>query len=417
MLISEHADPLARPGSKEVGGQNVYVFNLARELAAIGWKVDVYTRWDSSSKKRTEVVQKGVRVIRVKAGPRKYIVRDTLFGHLDDFTADIISFTTKNRLEYDAIHTHYWMSGVVGLALKKLWKVPLIHTPHSLGYVRYNTLKNLGKHVVNDEFFKTRIHWETTLGTDADLTLTTSPVEQREIQEYYGTPAAKIAVATIGVNPKDFYPVPIDVARRHIGQPLERKIVLYAGRLEWRKGIDTLLEAFAALRHASAGQADSLRLLIVGRATGPDKADADRLKARAKQLGIRPYVDFVGSRDREQLKYYYSAANVCAVPSYYESFGIVPLEALACATPVAASKVGGLQYTIRPGKSGALFKAQDSSALASALQDILNDKSGIREKVRDFAKNELRTEFSWNTITQSIADHYNQLIARNKETI
>lgn len=412
-MISEHADPLARLGAKEVGGQNVYVYNLAKELGQIGWEVDIFTRWDTTSKQRVVRLGKGVRVIRVKAGPRRYIPRDHLTRYLREFTDDIVGFKNENKLNYDLIHTHYWMSGWVGLKLAKLWEVPIVVTYHSLGYLRYHALKSYKQHAPDSKFFTLRITWERQLAAQADSVLATSPYEKADLLKYYNAPEGTITVIPVGVNFDAFKPLLQSTARRHLKISARDKVILYVGRMEWRKGVGTLIVAFADFLK-TRDDPERYRLILVGRTIGPERPEVNRLKKIAHEQGVSQHVTFVGSKEKRAVHYYYAAANLVVVPSYYEPFGIVPLEALSTGTPVVASKVGGLQYTSKDEVTGRLVTPRSPRHLAQALAEVTDKEDGYRQKIKRHAKLVLRRQFSWEAIAR-VADRHYKAVIKNKK--
>jgi len=414
LMISEHADPIARPGSKEVGGQNVYVYHLARELGRLGWDVDVYTRWDNAAKRQTVTFGRRARVIRVKCGPKHYVVRDTLYDYLPEFADNIVAYKREHGLEYDLIHSHYWMSGWIGLKLRSLWDIPLVTTYHSLGKVRHEALKAMKEIGPHNNFFEFRTHWELELAEKSDLILSTSPYEVEDIRKYYQPRQMQVAVTPIGIDPALFHPIQKDIARRKIGEPPERKLLLYVGRIEWRKGIETLIKSMAILRASPDLAGKDLRLLIVGRKSGPERTEVSRLQLLAQQLGVADLVVFKGSADRSQVRTYYSAADVCVVPSYYEPFGIVPLEALTCRCPVIASRVGGLQYTVQDGQNGFLVPPQDPAAIAKHAEEILTGRSTIQEKVNRFAELVIPTKWHWDKIAREVESDYQETMERRR---
>ncbi|MEX0594547.1 MAG: glycosyltransferase [Patescibacteria group bacterium] len=415
-MISEHADPLARPGSKEVGGQNVYVYNLARALSKIGWEVDVFTRWDNPNKQRVIKFAQRARVIRVKSGPRHYIPRDELYKFLPDFVDDVVSFKKENNLNYDLIHTHYWMSGWCGLKISSLWDVPMVATYHSLGYVRFHTLKAFKKHSPDNDFFRKRISWEKKIAQLSDSVLSTSPYEREDITKYYGVSSHNIAVIPAGIDAKTYYPINKSVARRTIQRPADEKIVLYVGRIEWRKGIGTLISALAKVIEAKKIDTSNLKLLIVGRTVGPEKKEVKRLKQLAQHLGIAERIIYTGSKDASQLRHYYSAADVCVVPSYYEPFGIVPLEAMACGTPVIASKVGGLRYTVKNKKAGLLVPPRNPKGLSRAINNILGNEDHYIKSVSQYARDVVLKEFVWPAVAKEASNLYKKIINKRLTT-
>lgn len=408
MMISEHADPVASPSARESGGQNVYVNHLARELGRLGWEVDVYTRWDSKTKIQVVNFAPRVRVIRIKSGPKRYVARDHLFQHLPEFVDNIIAYKRENKLTYNLIHAHYWMSGWSARKLSVLWEIPLVMTYHSLGYLRYHALKKFEPQRTDTEFFKFRIAWEQTLADEADLVICTSDNEQGDLERHYTT-EARIEVVPPGINPKLIYPVGRALARRKIGVAQDKTVILYAGRLEWRKGVGTLISSIPNLIKKNKYKEGELQVLIVGRISGSDKKEYLRLKELAEKQGVAQYITFTGSKDRSEMKNYYSAADVCVVPSYYEPFGQVPLEAFACHCPVIASRVGGLQYTVSD-ESGYLVPPRRADSLSVALSTVLAKPQVYRLKAKNFAENVIPNKFTWGVVAEKMEAQYVNLI-------
>ena len=413
LLISDHADPLAEIGSKEAGGQNIYVFYLAKFLCRLGILVDVYTRWDRKNKNEIVKFNNHLRVIRVNAGPKKYMPRDNFLGVVDEFTCNILKRVKKEKINYDIIYTNYWFSGLIGLKIAKIIKKPLIHIYHSIGQIRFESLKNYKLQEINNEFFKQRTISEKEIAQKANRIITTSPVEKEIIKNLFKIKEEKIKTITIGVDTKIFRPIKTERARKLVRMENKGKIILYVGRIEWRKGIGTLLYAFreviknnpnAKLYIVGGGKSKSVRKL--------EKAECERLKKISQELGIEKKINFLGPKKQDELYKYYSAADVCVVPSYYEPFGIVPLESMACGTPVIASRTGGLQYTVKDKITGHLFKPRNYADLAEKISIVL--KSG-----KDFyAGNCLKRisdEFQWEEIADQYDNFFNQLTKKIKK--
>lgn len=413
MMISEHADPVARPGAKEAGGQNVYVHQLAKEMGRRGWYVDIFTRWDNSQKRQVIQASQRVRVIRIKSGPKKYVSRDHLFDYMPEFAKNISLFIEKHKLVYSLIHAHYWMSGWSGLKLKEKYRIPLFMTYHSLGYVRYHTLKKY-KMVSDSEFFRFRIKWERELAEKSDVVVATSPFEKQDIIRYYDVKAKNTIIIPVGIDPKMFKQVEAAHARTKIGQSLHGYIILYVGRIEWRKGIGTIISALGKLTASKTGKYrhHNIRLLIVGRKVGPEAKEVRRLIRLAKTNGVADRIQFLGSKDQNKLHYYYSAANICVASSYYEPFGIVPLEALSSGVPVVASKIGGLQYTSVDGKTGKLVPPRNPVKLAEAIDEVLENEKKYRRSVRQYAQTTLKKEFTWPKIAVRMEQAYNKEVKK-----
>jgi D-inositol-3-phosphate glycosyltransferase len=400
LMISDHADPLAKVGSKESGGQNVYVMNTANLLARQGHKVDVYTRWDARSKQEVVQVRPGFRVIRATAGPRGYMPRDNFLNVTDEFAQSIQKRILAEELQYDVVFTNYWFSGVIGLKLAKLHNIPLTHVYHSIGQIKYETLKEVHPEEVDDKLFEIRNMWEKRIAQRASSVITTSPVEQDDIVRLFGVPKEKVVLIPVGVDTNLFKPRSQRWCRSKLKLSPEQKLVLYVGRLEWRKGVATLIRAMKQLP-------ENTELYIVGggsvKATRElDSAERTRLQDIAKELGIARRVHFLGAKPQAKLALYYGAADVCAVPSYYEPFGIVPIEAMSCGTPVVASNTGGMKYTVREGRTGHLAPPNNAAALAEKLsQAIERGKDAYAEAAREH----VLQYFSWPKIAESISQH------------
>lgn len=408
MMISDHADPLAKIGSKESGGQNIYVMNLASFLAHAGLEVDVYTRWDRASKKEVVEVQPGFRVIRVKAGPRAYMPRDNFLEVIREFTTNIKARIERENLQYDSIFSNYWFSGIIGLKLAKSYRLPQVHVYHSIGKIRFETLKKQSEPSPEVcEFFAKRIKWEQKIAEQVTTIITTSPVEQAEIIKLFKVSIDKITCIPVGVDTRLFHPYPRAVVRKKVKVSPDVPLILYVGRLEWRKGIGTLLYAFKNLPE----RWDNAELLIVGggpskKTDGQDAQEYKRLVAMAKELGIENRVRFVGARSQKQIVAYYSAADVCVVPSYYEPFGIVPIEAMACGTPVVASRTGGLQFTVQDSITGYLAEPRNYRDLAQKIAVVL--ELG-KESFGQAARERIKENFIWPKIADQTALCLSQL--------
>ncbi|HSE60873.1 MAG TPA: glycosyltransferase [Candidatus Saccharimonadales bacterium] len=403
-MISDHADPLAKIGTKDAGGQNVYVMNVATLLAKLGVIVDVYTRWDRASKQEVVTVQPGFRVIRVKAGPKGAMPRDDFLHVTDEFTRRVSQRIERESLTYHVIFSHYWFSGVIGLALARAYSLPLTHVYHSIGRMRREALEH--EHALSHDcnaFFAVRDAWERRIAHESTTVISTSPNERDDIVRLFDIPADKIQVIPVGVDTAVFRPYPARNVRKRLGLPADGPLVLYAGRLEWRKGIGTLITAMAELikRWPTA----TLCIIGGGSSTASQAMDADerkRLEEIITSLRLQDHVHFLGARPQTVIPAYYAAADVCAVPSYYEPFGIVPLESMACGTPVVASRTGGLQYTVEDGVSGHHVEPRSHADLAQKLATVIS-----RGKITytEAARHRVLRHFAWPRIGRAIAAH------------
>jgi glycosyltransferase involved in cell wall biosynthesis len=409
-MISDHADPLAPAGAKEVGGQNIYVYYLATFLSKLGIAVDVYTRWDKRNKKQIVNVNKNFRVIRIKAGPKGYMARDRFIEVIQEFSDNLLKQIQKENLAYDFIHSNYWFSGLIGLNINKQLKIPQMHVYHSIGQVRFDTLKNYKMQKSDYEFFQNRIKQETRIAHEVNTVIATSPMEEETIMELFKVGKDKIKMISEGVDLNIFHPANGEAFRKKLAVAPKQQMILYVGRIEWRKGIATLLFAF---QNVLKEFADAKLYIVGGGKTKAskklDEAERNRLQQIITQLGQSEQVKFPGAITQERLKYYYSAADVCVVPSYYEPFGIVPLEAMACGTPVVASRTGGLQYTVKDGTTGYLAEPRTPSDVSDKILKVLkHGKAHFTEKSLERIKN----MFTWEKVA---SDYFKFFEETNKQ--
>jgi glycosyltransferase involved in cell wall biosynthesis len=402
-LISEHASPLAAIGGVDAGGQNIAVAELAKELAQLGYSIDVFTRLSSPTEPDVVQWHPQIRIIHVKAGACHYLPKEVLLPHMSEFAENMALFIRQQNLSYAVIHAHFFMSGLVALTLKQELLIPVVITFHALGLVRRNSQGN------NDGFPIERIAIEKRIMQEADGLIALCPQDSDDLVMYYGADPAKITVIPNGYNPTDFYPVKQNLARQAIGIDPHEPTILQLGRLVPRKGIDNVIRALAILQQQH-GQ--SAHLLIVGgdsRVPDSNKTpEIGRLQQLAKDIDVADQVTFVGSRSRDELKQYYSASDVFVTTPWYEPFGITPLEAMACGTPVIGSAVGGIKHTVLPHKTGYLVPPNDPSALAARLALLLSN-SPLRKQFGETAIRHVRAGYTWQYVAQQTADLYSLL--------
>jgi D-inositol-3-phosphate glycosyltransferase len=363
-VLSVHTCPLAALGGKETGGMNVYVRELGRELGRMGVEVDIFTRSQNPRISRVVQMVGSAHVVHLPAGPETPIPRDQVYEHLEEFVDRVDGWRLAQGLEYDLVHAHYWLSGVAALALRERWGAPVLQMFHTLG-----RLKNGVARAPDERESSLRIAEEAQIVRAADRIVAANDVERGELVRQYGAVPSRIAVIPCGVDTELFTPGDAVEARVQLGLGPE-PVLLYVGRLAPIKGLETLLDAVGHL--AAAGRA--VRLLIVGGDTdeSADGHDA-HLRARVAALGLDACVAFLGSQPQRALRTYYAAADATVMPSYYESFGMVALEAMACGSPVIASRVGGLATTVRDGVTGFLVPEGDSRAFAARIAQLLDD--------------------------------------------
>ena len=410
-LISEHGDPAAEIGKDAAGGQNVYVRQVGESLAKLGWQVDMFTR--KSNPDDATIVQHSphCRTIRLTAGPEAYIPRDELFQHMPAFVAAFQKFQQQEGTNYPLIHTNYWMSGWVGLQLQRIQNVRLVHTYHSLGAVKYQSVSEI------PPIATMRLEIEQDILEQAHCVVATSPQELEDFRNLV-SPHGKVEIIPCGADVSNFHPISKTEARKNLGIDAKDKILLYVGRFDRRKGIETLVRATAQLRsqlELGAGlDPQHLKLLIVG---GSDPREADgaerrRIEEIVAELDLGIHTEFVGMVGHDRLPLYYTAADVCVIPSHYEPFGLVAIEAMACGTPVVASAVGGLKFTVISEETGLLVPPHDIGKFANAIERILTDDIWAR-KVRKQASARVRQNFSWTGVAIQLSDLYRRLLVQS----
>jgi D-inositol-3-phosphate glycosyltransferase len=375
-MLSVHTCPLATLGGKETGGMNVYVRDLSREFSRRGIYVDVFTRSQNPHLPRISprLGQRG-RVIHLPAGPEAPYDKNKVFDHLPEFIAGVIRFAEQEEcISYDVLYSHYWLSGWVARALRERWGTPVVQMFHTLGH-----MKNRVAQRASDRETGRRIEVETQIVGFADRLVAATPAEKAQLTWLYGADPCKIGVVSPGVDIRRFHPIDKNLAKSAIGVPEHHRLILFVGRIEPLKGIDTLLRAMALVAQRRPDWTRDVCVSIVGgdpsRGQQAENAEMARLQALRSELGIGDLVTFLGAKDQDTLQYYYSAAEMVVMPSHYESFGMVALEAMACGSPVIASEVGGLAFVVRNGVTGFHVPERDPEALAVKIELLLQDEA------------------------------------------
>ncbi len=391
-FVSVHTCPLAELGQNDTGGMNVYLRETARELGRRGICMDVYTRRHDPDEPMIVSLGENARVIHLAAGPPDEPKR-ALFDHLPEFAQNLYDFIETFGLEYDLAHGHYWLSGPMALGLKERLHIPAVSSFHSLGKVQQ--LVQAGE--TDSEH---RIKTECRVVAEADWLIAGSPDEREQLVRHYQASPEKTHVVPCGFDHQMFRPMNKTEARRALGLD-GSKIVLFVGRMTRLKGVDILLRAVAAME-----EREGLKIVIIG--GGQGDAEVSILRDLGLELGIEKHLLFLGSVPQENLPMYYSAADVCVVPSYYETFGLVAVEAMACGTPVVAARVGGLRATIADGKTGYLVPWHCPEPYAERLETILGNDV-LRAS---FGKAALESVegLTWPFVVDSLLDVYGEAL-------
>ena len=407
-MLSAHTCPLAALGGKETGGMNVYVRDLSRELGRRGIYVDVFTRLQKPAlPKVSEALGQRCRTIHLPAGPETPYDKNLVFDHLPEFVKGVKRFAQEEGIAYDLIHSHYWLSGWVARELRESWDSPIIQMFHTLG-----RLKNTVAQSEEEMEMARRIEVETEIMAFVDRIVAATAMEKAQMTQLYGANPAKITVIPCGVDLSLFRPIPMDEARERLDICERKHMVLFVGRIERLKGIDTLLEAMAIVVQDLPNWQEEICVCIVGGDASEDSAIVDkemqRLQDLRAELGIADLVTFLGAQAQDALPDHYSAADVVIMPSYYESFGMVALEAMACGTPVIASQVGGLSFTVQDGVTGFLVPDRDPPALAEKITLLLKEKV-LRNKL-GIQGIEWAQQHSWAKIADQIMSLYSDTV-------
>jgi len=406
--LSYHTCPLAVLGGKDTGGMNVYVRDLTRQLGAMAIHVDVFTR--SQDEHVPHVLHDlgfGNRVVHIPAGPENPLPKVELARHLPQFVEGIQQFARHKDIQYDLIHSHYWMSGLAGESLKAAWKVPLVHMYHTLGLMKNRIART--REEMEGEY---RINGEKQVLQKADRIIAATLAEQAQLQFLYMANTDRITIIPPGVDTSHFYPISPDEAKAVIGMDPNDRMLLYVGRIEPLKGVDTLIRAMASIRQ-DCGERDCPHVLtIIG--GDPDASPEDmnvemaRLRRLCTELGMDDVVLFLGKRSQDSLPYYYSAADVVVMPSHYESFGMVALEAMACGIPVVASQVGGLAFLVQDGVTGFVVPDGEPEMLSNRLTELIRNDA-LRMKMGQQAALAAR-EYAWERVATRVVAVYQALL-------
>jgi D-inositol-3-phosphate glycosyltransferase len=410
-MLSVHTSPLATLGGKETGGMNVYVRDLTRELSRTGINVDVFTRSQDPATPRIQALGQRGRVIQVKAGPEQPYNKNNIFYHLDEFEAGVQAHVHASRATYDIIYGHYWLSGLVASSLRRVWDIPIVQMFHTLA-----EMKNRVAQTPEERESGQRVNCEGEIMRFADQLIAATPLEKNQMSWLYGADPQKISIVPPGVDLERFKPMDQRQAREYLGIPPHHQMILFVGRIQPLKGIDTLIRALALAREREPALAETICVSIIGGDPNPDseveQSEFARLESLRAELGIGDMVTFLGAKDQDTLVYYYAAAEIVVMPSHYESFGMVALEAMACGTPVIASDVGGLSFSIEDGYNGYRVPERDPQALADKIILLLKHRV-LRDQLGEQARLWVQ-RYSWVNVAGEILEVFEQTLGKYK---
>lgn len=400
-LLSFHTCPYEKLGEASAGGMNVYIRDLVTELSQKGWYGDIFTRAHTQAHEDRLPIDSHVHLIHLPVGDTE-LAKEELFSYTKEFADKIIAFIHNHHYNYTVIHAHYYLSGIAGLIIKKRLNLPLVQTYHTLAWA---------KELYGGEVNKTRVQLEKRLAPKVDHTIAFTASEKKILTSYYHVKTNAISIIPPGVNTHVFHPYDKDQSRKKFDLPADKQIVLFVGRIDPIKDITTLVKAIGILRTMNLKLFQNLLVLLIGGDTKNrsfwQKKEVQNITHQVTQDQLDHYIRFLGSVTHRQLPHYYACADVVVLPSRYESFGLVVLEAMSVGVPVLTSKVGGLRFMVEEGKTGMTFASQNPYELACKLIRILSDRQlqqSLINQARAFAN-----KLSW--------EHQGEKIIRVYDTI
>jgi D-inositol-3-phosphate glycosyltransferase len=390
--ISFHCCPFSLLGGDGTGGMNVYLRELSSALTRFPKvKIDIFTRIQNPKIREIKYLSPQARVVHLRGGPERPMDRTKLYDFLPEFSRNLESFICQERDSYDHVYSHYWLSGLVGKEVKQKFNLPQVHLYHTLAFLKERALREESRE------HKSRIEAERHLAHVSDAIISSSEEEMQSLGDEYGIPSSKGRVIYPGVNKKLFYPLEDRMVLREMRCEKKDKVLLYVGRIDPAKGLMNVIEALGLLKKKDLPLYSQLKLIVIGggrkKEDFPGNKEFIRIKKSIRENKLTGKVKFLGSKKQSELKKYYSAAEALVMPSLYESFGLVPVEAMACGTPVLVSRIGEMRNIIKEGKNGFSFHPNNPSSLSSCLAHFFSNKESLwnAERIRQNAvKN-----FSW----------------------
>jgi len=411
--ISFHCCPFSLLGGDGTGGMNVYLRELCAAVTNFPEvKIDIFTRIQNQKIRGIKYFSPQARVVHLKGGPECPMDRTQLYDFLPEFSRNLESFISQEEENYDLVYSHYWLSGLVGERIKQKFNLPLVHIYHTLAFMKERALKRKYKE------HKNRIRTERNLAYVSDAIISSSGDEMQNLVDEFGIPLSKGRVIYPGVNKRCFYPWADRTVFREMGCKKEDRIILYVGRIDPAKGLMTVIEALGLLKQRDLPLYNQLKLIVVGggrkREDLPKNKEFIRIKESIREEKIAGKIIFLGSKKQSVLKKYYSAADVLVMPSLYESFGLVAVEALACGTPVIVSRIGEMRFIVKEGKNGLSFRPNDPGSLASCLEHFFSHKESLWDRKR-IRQNAIKN-FSWERTAEETYSFFKK-IKREKASL
>jgi D-inositol-3-phosphate glycosyltransferase len=394
-VFSVHSCPMSQLGTRYNGGMSVYVREMGGELARRGHLIDVYTGWMDAGHASVMELGDGFRLIHLAGGSDKPRSYHELYSSLPAYFVELENHMIREELSYDLVHSHYWLSGMMGEWARQKWNLPHAFMFHSIGAAKNES------HPEEQEP-ELRLQAEKDLARSCTRVLATTEDEKRAIVRHCETPPEKISVVPCGVNLERFQLLERSAARNLLGIRERDRILLFVGRFALIKGIDRLISAMANLKHRG-----DIRLILVG-GDGPRAPQTLELKSHVRELGVGGTVKFAGRVRQERLPEYYAAADAVVIPSYSESFGLVALEALACGIPVLAARVGVIEELLQDAMLGKIIPDMSPPRLAESIEAFLARLENHRPSASSIRSSVLH--FEWSKTADALLHQYQQIL-------
>ena len=407
-VLMVHTSPLEQPGIGDAGGMNIYVVESAQRMAAMGVAVDIFTRRTHTTETDIVEISPGVRVRYFDCG-HGTLTKEQLPAHIAGLSKVFLRIVKEEN--YDAIHSHYWISGKVAMPAAKELGIPLVHTMHTMARV-----KNLNLAEGESPEPMIRVQGETQVVAAANALVANTDAEAASLVSLYDACPDIVHVVSPGVDLYTFTPGQgRSAARTVVDLPQDSLVVSFVGRIQPHKGPEVLIRATSELLKHSPLLRHRLIVNIIGGASGANTEEVDRLKELATWLAIDDVVRFAPPVPRADLAQWYRAADLVVVPSYSESFGLVALEAQACGTPVVATAVGGLRTAVADGISGVLVDGHDPKAWSSVISRLLQEPQ--RRVLLSMGAIEHASHFGWDATARGTLDIYDQVITQTRKSL